>query len=472
MLRRVATPWRHPSTQAPSTDSPPIRLWKKIDIAPWKGTFPYLGDLDNDGRVDFLLCYASRGTAVQRMIALDSDGKVLWEAGDRTATSHDNAPSAHSNEPPCRPACTVFDIDGDGRTEVIAEFREPDGTFVLSINDGETGECKAKIPSPFDMSVREPEEYRSTRPAPWLGVAYFHGYDNQPCLIAKFEASNQIPPRIVALDSDLNILWQRDTKLTAVGHHPTVYDLDGDGREEVVFGELAIDGDGQTVFEHDFLHHADMTDVCIRESDKMPCIAVSICVSGPAYMMTRDGEILWQKPEVEVPHGQGIWCGNFLPDRPGTETIILRSGHLGDFITCCSLTGETIAEFQQQSGLRDQSGGRRYPDTPMKVKWKNQNTDSLWIPNDRALVDGLGRVQQDLGEFDAQVELLLKPGTHKRQLPAQAIAVPLVGDDRDDLVLYQPYHGEAIFIFTQDGHDMAPRPYVHSPAAYNGRNYF
>ena len=32
-----------------------MKLWKEIDIAPYKTTFPCLGDLDNDGRVDFLL---------------------------------------------------------------------------------------------------------------------------------------------------------------------------------------------------------------------------------------------------------------------------------------------------------------------------------------------------------------------------------------------------------------------------------
>ena len=33
--------------------------------------------------------------------------------------------------------------------------------------------------------------------------------------------------------------------------------------------------------------------------------------------------------------------------------------------------------------------------------------------------------------------------------PPQAFAVDACGDERDELVLYQPYNGEAILIFTQ-----------------------
>lgn len=40
------------------------------------------------------------------------------------------------------------------------------------------------------------------------------------------------------------------------------------------------------------------------------------------------------------------------------------------------------------------------------------------------------------------------------------------------LVLYQPYNGQAILIFTQPDSDGRDKPYVHDEDAYNIRSYF
>jgi hypothetical protein len=40
------------------------------------------------------------------------------------------------------------------------------------------------------------------------------------------------------------------------------------------------------------------------------------------------------------------------------------------------------------------------------------------------------------------------------------------------LVLYQPYHGKSIFIFTQADSDGKQKPYVHQESAFNINSYF
>jgi hypothetical protein len=48
----------------------------------------------------------------------------------------------------------------------------------------------------------------------------------------------------------------------------------------------------------------------------------------------------------------------------------------------------------------------------------------------------------------------------------------IVGDEREELVLYQPYSGKAILIFTQEDSDGRQKPYGHERDAYNIRSYF
>ena len=181
--------------------------------------------------------------------------------------------------------------------------------------------------------------------------------------------------------------------------------------------------------------------------------------------MSAKGDMLWQKTQEEVSHGQAVWSGNFLSDEPGNEVIILCSGHVGDFMTCRGSDGATLAHFQHRTVYR------AYPDMPAKVRWSADGSDCLWIPVDRALVDGRGNVVQALDEYDREVQQTLHAGPRLGALPAQAFAVDLCGDARDELVLYQPYDGQAIYIFTQEDNAKA-KPYRAAPDTYNMRTYF
>ena len=53
----------------------------------------------------------------------------------------------------------------------------------------------------------------------------------------------------------------------------------------------------------------------------------------------------------------------------------------------------------------------------------------------------------------------------------QAFAVDLCVDAREELVLYQPYNGRAILIFTQEDSNGRKKAYVHERDAYNIRSY-
>lgn len=448
------------SAVTPADADRQMKLWKQINIRSFKGTFPCPGDLDNDGRVDFVLYRQGPQTTPGYMAAVDHDGKKLWEMGAASIRKH--SPDGKYGEPALRGIALVYDVDRDGEAEVITEFWTG-GKPMLYVLDGATGTIEHAIPSPFDPEVRGGQRSRCH---PMAQIAYLEGTGGRPAIVLKYEASGRVPCHAVALDPTLKTLWHLETHGDAMGHIPTVGDVDGDGGEEIALGRILVDAKGQILWEKQAQRHADCTAMFDLSGKAEKRVLVSICGTGPAFCLSADGRTVWEKTTREVSHGQGIWAGNFIAENAGPEVIILRSGHVGDFLTVRAEDGAQLAAFKH----RRQYGG--YPDFPCVVNWKSREVQSLWIPIDRCLVDGQGAIVAELGGHEERVRSALQWGTTKAHVATQAFALDLCGDARDELVLYQPYNGEAILIFTQPDSDGSAKPYVHHRNAYNMHSYF
>lgn len=116
---------------SPNPPTSELHLWHEVDIEP-NGFYLSLGDLDNDGRVDFLLHRIGPLTTPGYLVALSFDGELLWEVGDTSLEEH-TIPEP-TVEPPCRGIALAYDIDEDDRTEVIAELWQDEGPFVVIID--------------------------------------------------------------------------------------------------------------------------------------------------------------------------------------------------------------------------------------------------------------------------------------------------------------------------------------------------
>ncbi len=448
------------SILAQESVSASMKLWHQVETAQYPGAFVSLGDLDGDGRVDFLLYREGPQTTPGFMAAIDHDGKTLWELGDRTLKKH--APDGFGKEPALRGIALIYDFDQNGKAEVITEFWQ-DEKPMLYVLEGATGKILRRRESPLDLKVRGG---RRSRCHPVGRIAFLEERTKPPALVLKYGASNFVPCYAVALDSKLNTLWELKGSQHSMGHVPTVGDVDEDGRDEIILGTLLADENGKTLWEKQVERHADCTSITDVHPSTGQEVLISVCSTGPAYCMSAAGEVLWKKTRKDVPHGQGIWAGNFIAKEPGQEVIILRSGHVGDFITVRGKDGTQLAAFRHTKNYRG------YPDFPCVVNWKANDEQSLWIPIDRTLVDGYGKVVAELGGYESLVKEKLQWGETKSHIAVQAFAVDLCGDSREELVLYQPYNGKAILIFTQPDSNGKPKPYVHEKDAYNIRSYF
>ena len=457
---RAPVAWAAEPGGTVQTDAEPMKLWREVDLRGYAGMFPCLGDLDNDGQVDFLLYRQGPQTTPGCLVALDHEGNRLWELGDAAIKTH--APDGRYREPALRGIAMVFDVDQDGKSEVVTEFWTG-GRPMLYVLDGATGKIEQARPSPLDLEVRGGKRSRCH---PVGRVAYLEGKDGPPAIVLKYGASGHVPCHAVALDAELATLWHVEAQGNAMAHVPSVGDVDGDGRDEIVLGTALLDENGEVLWEKQARQHADCTALLDLPERPDKGVLISICNTGPAFCVAADGRTIWEKTTKEVSHGQGIWAGNFIAEEPGREVIILRSGHIGDFITVRADDGAQLAAFKHRTVVRG------YPDFPCVVNWQSQAVQALWIPVDRCLVDGKGRVVAGLGPNEERVREGLDWGTTKSTLAVQAFAVDLCGDTRDELVLYQPYRGKRMFIFTQPDSDGSDKPYRQQKNAYNMHTYF
>ena len=234
-----------------------------------------MGDIDGDGRLEFVLATPASvsderyfDSKVAAISAFSATGELLWQTGEAAegATSNGDLP------------IQIYDIDKDGKNEVIAVIED-----TLSVFDGKTGEIKKSIPLP-DKNIGGA-----------LLIADLEGSGYAQNIVLKNKFS-----KLWALDASLNVVWDFEGN---IGRAPIAYDLDGDGREEIIAGYNVISPTGELLWNINAPHHA-YSAIVERLFDDTPIILIY----GPfirAYTFT--GEFLWEIPEAS----QNIAIGKF-----------------------------------------------------------------------------------------------------------------------------------------------------------------
>jgi hypothetical protein len=397
-----------------------------------------IGDLDGDGNVDFLIFRNVDGTKPVFMGALNMDGEVLWKVEE-------------DGQQPVRPGpVAIYDIDADGKNEVICFFHNPDAEnttnslndVVLQIRDGHDGQIK-KQSAPSELTSR------SGSGPNWVHqrilVANFRGNETPQDFVIK------LGDTLLAFDNNLNILWTYKTIWNEYSfcsaYIPSVGDIDGDGRDEVNGGYYLIGSDGTPKWEKQLGRHMDS--VAITEWDNGRVRA--IC-SGFGHVMDDKGDVILKLGEELVPHGQEARVADFLMEFEGPEMIIRYNGHNTD-VMVVSNAGEIIRKFDLNYSPNN---------TGMEVVYWNGPHDVALLYNGGALFDGYGDQVFNMKE-------LPEPVGPSRMGWYHCIPANVCGDEREEVILYNPWD-RYIYIYTPSPlNPQAFTGYQASQRQYNAR---
>lgn len=317
-----------------------------------------VGDLDGDGRLELVVHRVGRShdnsqkgeTDPPILEAYGLDGRFLW----RIDLGKNVREGAHYTQ------FMVYDLDGDGRAEVAcktadgtvdgrgkaigdpkADHRNADGYVLkgpefLTVFDGRTGAARDTVPylPPRAASLNPTTEdlnrvwgdgYGNRVDRFLGGVAYLDGA--RPSLVF----TRGYYTRFAAAawdfrDGKLRHRWTFDSdeghpEYRGQGDHSlSVADVDGDGKDEIVYGACAIDDDGKGLYSTS-LGHGDALHVSDLDPTR-PGLEVfnihehSRTKTGVTFRDARTGEVLWKKTSPDVGRGVAL---DIDPRYPGSE---------------------------------------------------------------------------------------------------------------------------------------------------------
>jgi len=206
-----------------------------------------------------------------------------------------------------------------------------------------------------------------------------------------------------AYDKDLNLLWHRELHGTAwYGHHYAVqfYDVNGDGRDELLAGGTLFDADGRILWVHDrdeevlriggAQHYDAVALGAFTEDEEIDPVAFLVAGSAGVYVV--DGLTGRTRSFHRIGHAQGRVIGKVRNDIPGEQILVAtRWGNMG-ILTLFSGHGDRLWTIQP-----DYIGQGSCP-----VKWGDVNPQLIWMNTTgpvQSFYDGYGRCVKELTEL-------------------------------------------------------------------------
>jgi rhamnogalacturonan endolyase len=411
-----------------------------------------VGDLDGDGQLDIVLKWDPTNskdnsqdgfTGNVFVDAYKLNGTRLW----RIDLGSNIRAGAHYTQ------FQVFDYDGDGRAEVVmktadaarsgtgqvigdanADFRNSAGRILsgpefLTVFRGTDGAilATANFVPPRGTVSSWGDSYGNRVDRFLAGTAFVDG--SRPSII---EARGYYTRTVISAwdwrNGQLTRRWTFDSNSTTNGptwenegnHNLAIADVDGDGRDEIIYGAMAIDDNGNGLWNTQ-MHHGDALHVgnLIPSRPGLEVFKVNEDKSKPAAWMAdaRTGQIIWQNPTCNCDNGRGvsadIWAGS-----PGAESW--SAGVSGLYNT----TGQNIG---------------RKPSSINFVIWWDGDAQ-------RELLDG---THIDKYGTSADTRLLTASGVHSNNgtKSTPSLAADILGDWREE-VIWPTTDNRALRIFS------------------------
>lgn len=347
-----------------------VKLYKRLDFSgsPIKGCRGSIGDLNGDGEMDFIF---NDGRRIVK--AFDHNGNLLWEKINLQDPGVDEEYHNFTIQ--------NYDIDLDGKDEVIC-YLEINGENHLAVVDGETGNIQTSVKVPFE-SPRDHDYWGNTNyyMQDHVAIANLSG-SNVPQDILAIHASKLKVAAYTYKNNVLEYQWyfvtDEDETGYSSGHWAYPYDIDSDGRDEVIAGVDVVDENGKMLWRMDVgpfnpekpnwgMDHIDAA-ACADIHPDYDGKEIIFIASVGAWLTRANGDIIWHHPSKWVDPQNGIFgskgeegaqevlVGNFRPNIPGLEMVIYDEKMEG---------AQTVALFDCDGNV---------------LKWGDQDTDPRrWI---------------------------------------------------------------------------------------------
>jgi len=258
----------------------------RINLSPLPGAgyytkFVWVGDLDGDGEYDFVIDRLAPfdptnndiGLGNQYLEAYKRDGTRLWQIdmGPSSRGTYNISPSASTLSMGMYDGATVYDLNGDGKAEVILKIADgvkfPDGSVFsnadvnqqfIAVIDGMTGKLLASKAFPNDFYAV------AGKYGTQLGVGYLDGKTPSVLGWLRNRNANKLFNDIVVAWSwnggEITEQWKWLNPSGVNGtasHQMRIADVDGDGKDEFMTGNFCLNGDGTTRYVLDGVGHGD-----------------------------------------------------------------------------------------------------------------------------------------------------------------------------------------------------------------------
>ncbi|MEZ4682956.1 MAG: hypothetical protein R2932_52985 [Caldilineaceae bacterium] len=322
---RVLTPSGPSLPVSVDSFAPPTNLAFKFPLTytPPPNVYPYrfaIGDLENNGRSGVVVL-ESHEKRVQ-ICAYTLEGNLLWQRD--TGLPASGGWDKRMNHVPI----TVWDINGDGRSEVLYHsgpglpfpddfYSEAGPDEMLTAVDSATGEIVWQTPWP------------GTRPRVVFTVGYLRGMDQLPSIVVQDGCYHDL--LLTAIDGATGqIQWQVEQSRGG-SHNLDIDDIDGDGVMEVIAGGICYRGDGSVLWEAEPFGHTDVS----KPAKFLPDVAglqvlYLVEKENPGvYLVNAQGQTLWKVP---FGHAHWSWIGRYALDESGKpdERLMIHAAEKGE----------------------------------------------------------------------------------------------------------------------------------------------